>query len=353
MSWQWLSLKPPSLRRRSSAEPPPQTPDAAGGDSLPEDSDPPTDRIAVPAGALAYADGGQPGAPRADTGHHQALLIARVVAAAVIVLALVAAILLPTGRPGEYRVVSEKQSVASTPPTKVTVPGLTLPRGSVPPAAAAPAAGIPLATGVPLATSPNAGASGPPVNGGTLKLSPSDGAAPGGGPTLPGGAGSSPLPQQKPCSRGWPAPRADQQGGLGSLIGLAPFAGPLSSEAFALGSVYQPILQLAGPILAEVEPVVTSNLYWINPLIDRVQAVESVVLAAILPYYGPYRQQLLDAEVELGRVLTPILQRFYASDAASCLVAWEAQIVDRAKGRPIQVFSLARPGAIITLGPRR
>jgi hypothetical protein len=43
------------------------------------------------------------------------------------------------------------------------------------------------------------------------------------------------------------------------------------------------------------------------------------------------------------------LDRIYASPAASCLVSWEAQIIAQAKGRPLQVASLARPGAVVTL----
>ena len=58
------------------------------------------------------------------------------------------------------------------------------------------------------------------------------------------------------------APRRapEQQGGLSSAINLAPMAGPFMSEAFALGSVYQPVLSIAGLLLAEIEPIITANL---------------------------------------------------------------------------------------------
>ncbi len=162
---------------------------------------------------------------------------------------------------------------------------------------------------------------------------------------------AAPVGTQPPCPLGWPAPQ--QQGGLASLIGLAPLAGPFSSEAFALGSVYQPILQLAGPVLAQIAPVITRNQPAIDVFTAQVQSVEAVVLQAILPYYGPYRDQLIAAEGNLARQLAPILDRAYDSPAASCLVAWQGQLIDQAKGGPIQVASLAHPGTVIELGPKR
>ncbi|WP_068028876.1 hypothetical protein [Nocardia mexicana] len=160
---------------------------------------------------------------------------------------------------------------------------------------------------------------------------------------------ANPVNTQPPCPLGWPAPR--QQGGLASLIGLAPLAGPFSSEAFALGSVYQPILQLAGPVLAEVAPVITRNQPLIDPVISQVQAVEAVVLEAILPYYGPYRDQLIAAEGDLAKALAPVLNQAYNTEAASCLVAWQGQLIDQAKGGPIRVPSLAHPGITVELTP--
>ena len=169
--------------------------------------------------------------------------------------------------------------------------------------------------------------------------------------TTPGTASpldASPLATQPPCPLGWPA--AEGKGGLASLIGLAPMAGAFSSEAFALGSVYQPILQLVGPVLAEIAPVITSYEPVLAPLIANVQGITAVVLEAILPYYGPYRAQLIAAEGELAKVLTPILDRVYNSEAASCFTAWQGQIISAAKGGKITVASLARPGTVVELG---
>ncbi|MBF6061931.1 hypothetical protein IU500_19730 [Nocardia terpenica] len=236
------------------------------------------------------------------------------------------------------------------------------PAGAAPaPAAAgtAPAA-VPLGTGpaasVPLNTAPGANSGAVP------------GTAPGATDSVPLATGATgdapaasvpladspfataPVNTQPACPLGWPAPK--QQGGLASLIGLAPLAGPFSSEAFALGSVYQPILRLAGPVLAEIAPVIAHYQPQIDPVITRVQGVEAVVLQAILPYYGPYRSQLIAAEGNVARQLAPILDRAYNSEIASCFVAWQGQLIDQAEGGPIRVPSLAHPGAVVELGPR-
>lgn len=162
---------------------------------------------------------------------------------------------------------------------------------------------------------------------------------------------ATPAQTQPACPLGWPAPQ--QQGGLASLIGLAPLAGPFSSEAFALGAVYQPLLQLVGPTLAQIEPVITRDQPAITAFTTQVQAVEATVLQAILPYYGPYRDQLILAEGQFARQLAPILDRVYDSEAASCFVAWQGQLIARSKNGRIRVPSLAHPGTTVELGPRR
>lgn len=242
------------------------------------------------------------------------------------------------------------QAQQAAPAAKSAPPSSSAP----PPAGGGPAAAVPISPG---GGGPAAPAAGTPVGGGTPiggGTAPGAGAVPGGTTAIDGsgtggvaGLGAAPIAQQASCPLGWPKP--ERQGGLASLIGLAPAAGPFSSEAFALGSVYQPLLQLAGPLLAEIEPVITANLPWINPLIEQVQGVEAVVLEAILPYYGPYRGQLLAAEGELAKVLAPILERAYQSPAAACLVAWQGQIISAAKGKPVTVASLSRPGQTIEL----
>ncbi len=234
------------------------------------------------------------------------------------------------------------------PSASVPIGGGAAPAASVPIGrGSGPAASVPIGNGTgPAASVPIGNGSGPAAS---VPIGP--GAAPATSVPLTSGNPftTAPVNTQPACPLGWPAPK--QQGGLASLIGLAPLAGPFSSEAFALGSVYQPILQLAGPLLAEISPVIARNQPWIDPIIARVQAVEAVVLEAILPYYGPYRAQLIAAEGEFARQLAPILNSVYNSEAASCLVAWQGQLIDQAEGGRITVASLAHPGTVVELGP--
>ncbi|MBF6334086.1 hypothetical protein [Nocardia transvalensis] len=227
-------------------------------------------------------------------------------------------------------------------------------RGGVPssvpinPGNSGPAATVPLNQSAP-GTSAAPGTSTPGNPGASTPISP--GSSPGGSVPLADNPFATATANTQPaCPLGWPAPK--QQGGLASLIGLAPLAGPFSSEAFALGSVYQPILQLAGPVLAEIAPVIARNQPAIDPIITQVQGAEAVVLQAILPYYGPYRGQLIAAEGELAKQLAPILDRVYNSEAASCFVAWQGQLIDQAKGGPLRVPSLAHPGTVVELDPK-
>ncbi|MFI6171959.1 hypothetical protein ACIBCN_34630 [Nocardia sp. NPDC051052] len=267
----------------------------------------------------------------------------------------VTSVVITQEQPAAARVAAPAASAA----TPVASPAAAAPAPA--PGGPAPAASVPLGSGgasAAVAINPGTGAApsaGAPNSSVPLGAPNSSGAGTPNGSVPLGGAGGSnpfaaaPLAAQPACPLGWPAPT--QQGGLASLIGLAPLAGPFSSEAFALGSVYQPILQLAGPVLAEIAPVLAKYQPVIDPFITQVQGVEAVVLQAILPYYGPYRDQLIAAEGDLAKALAPILTRAYNSEAASCFVAWQGQIIDQAKGGHVTVASLAHPGAVVELGP--
>ncbi|MFE9582417.1 hypothetical protein ACFYO1_38990 [Nocardia sp. NPDC006044] len=256
-------------------------------------------------------------------------------------------------RPAAPAAPAETPSAAPAPAPAAPAPGGPAPAASVP----LGSGGAPAAVAInPGTTAPNAGApaGSVPLGAGAPNSSVPLGGAPNSSVPLGGAGGTNPfaaapLAAQPACPLGWPAPK--QQGGLASLIGLAPLAGPFSSEAFALGSVYQPILQLAGPVLAEIAPILAQYQPAIDPFITQVQGVEAVVLQAILPYYGPYRDQLIAAEGNLAKVLAPILTNAYNSEAASCFVAWQGQIIDQAKGGRITVASLAHPGTVVELGP--
>ncbi|WP_330182872.1 hypothetical protein OHB26_03945 [Nocardia sp. NBC_01503] len=80
-------------------------------------------------------------------------------------------------------------------------------------------------------------------------------------------------------------------------------------------------------------------------------AAEAIVPQEILPYDGPYRDQLIKAEGDFAKALTPMLTGIYNSEAASCFVARQGQIIDQAKGGRITVVSLAHPGTVVELGP--
>ncbi|MFH5228844.1 hypothetical protein [Antrihabitans spumae] len=281
----------------------------------------------------------------------------RVLAALTVIGSSVAVTALTVERGDQVAVVVPQAQTENAVPAAAVVPAPAPPAAVPPPAAPAPGGPAPSAA-VPLG-GPSAAAPAVTIKPGTTTpgTTPSTPGAPGSVPlgTAPPGTGSpfetAPVNTQPPCPLGWPAPA--KQGGLASLIGLAPLAGPFSSEAFALGSVYQPLLQLVGPVLAEIAPVIDANLQWINPIITQVQGVEAVVLEAILPYYGPYRAQLINAEGEFAKLLTPILDRVYNSEAASCFVAWQGQVIDQAKGGRISVASLAHPGTVVELGPEQ
>lgn len=242
-------------------------------------------------------------------------------------------------------------STTSQQPAQQLAPTPLPPHGA-PGAPAGPSSAVRLGTGiaVPAAVPLNPGTH----SGVSVPGAPAAGTPGGAVALIPGAAGlfdDTAATPQPPCPLGWPAPQ--HQGGLASLIGLAPMAGPFSSEAFALGSVYQPILRLAGPVLAELQPLLIRLQPIFDPIIAQAQAVEEIVLEAILPYYGPYRQQLISAEGDVAKWLAPMLDRMYHTEAASCLVAWEGQLITAAKGGPITVASLARPGTTVQLEPKR
>lgn len=310
----------------------------------------------------------------AATTRRPALVVAIRAIAALTVIGSAAAVTTLTIRddPQPTAAIAEEQSPATTSaaasPTPIAVAPAPLPADPVtaaplpgaPAVGAVPNSAVPLGTGgaAPAASAPPASGNGPnsavPLGTGTVpnpSVPVGQNTAPDGSVPLAAGSPFATVPTntQPACPLGWPAPK--QQGGLASLIGLAPLAGPFSSEAFALGSVYQPILQLVGPVLAEIAPVITSHQPLLAPFIAQVQSVEALVLEAILPYYGPYRAQLIAAEGDLAKTLAPILNNAYNSEIASCFVAWQSQIIDQSKGGRITVASLAHPGTVVELGP--
>ncbi len=225
------------------------------------------------------------------------------------------------------------------------------------PAPAAPAANAPAAA---VAITPGGGGATLP---GATAITPGTGANPA-TPIAPGAPGSStqigaggaglsvaPITEQAACPIGLPKP--DKTGGLSSIVELSPMFGPFASEVFALGPAIQPLMQLAGPFLAELEPVIHQNLPWLTPILNQIAGAGTVVLQAILPFYGPYRDQFIAAEGRWAAAVAPALASAYQSPAAACLTAFEGQLIRSAKGNRVTAPSLAHPGRVVTLGPRR
>lgn len=173
---------------------------------------------------------------------------------------------------------------------------------------------------------------------------------PGVGPgAMPAADRGTPISVAAPCPFGWPAPGPDEQGGLASLIDVAPAAGVFSSEAFAPATAYEPILKMMGPVLARISPLLSRHPWAVDQLVTRFNTVSIRILEAILPYYGPYRNKVLDAEGDLAKALTPFLESLYNTPTAQCLVAWEAQRIRDARGGVPPALRLHDLGKVIDL----
>ncbi|GAA2066351.1 hypothetical protein [Williamsia deligens] len=226
------------------------------------------------------------------------------------------------------------------------------------PAGPAPGAAVPITPGgggatLPSAVVPPGGATSP---GASTPL----GAGGAGAATTPGGATaldpatsafSAPaVDTQPPCPLGLPEPA--KSGGLSSIVELSPMFGPFASEVFSLGPAIQPMMQLAGPLLAELEPVIHQNLPWITPILNGIAGAGEVVLAAILPFYGPYRDQFIASEGKFAASIAPVLTATYDSPAAACLTAVQGELIRQAHGGQVTAPSLTRPGQVVRLGPK-
>ncbi|WP_296391666.1 hypothetical protein [Williamsia sp.] len=255
---------------------------------------------------------------------------------------------------------ADRPAAAVAPLTPGAVgPSVAAPTSTAPAAPAAPAANAPADA---VAISPGAGVTlpGTPAAPGAPSTPSTPGApgtSPGGSVAIDGngsvgdatGFATAPIAEQPPCPG---IPKPDKSGGLSSIVELAPMFGSFSSEVFALGPAMQPALQLFGPVLAEIEPVIHQNLPWITPILNRISDATAIILKAILPFYGPYRDQFIAAEGQFAASLTPVLTKIYQSPAAACLVALEGQIIRNAEGKPIHTPSLSRPGQVTVLRPR-
>ncbi len=138
--------------------------------------------------------------------------------------------------------------------------------------------------------------------------------------------GVAPTPNDLPAC---PLPLATpaNPGGLQSLIPLAPFFGPFSSEAFAMAPLFQPLLQDIGPFLVAFANGYTATAPALAPLVSQLEALENEGFSVLSPLYGPYRTQLLAAESSVATALAPLAKAAGVNEGTSCLVDLEAELV--------------------------
>lgn len=117
-------------------------------------------------------------------------------------------------------------------------------------------------------------------------------------------------------------------GGLQTLIGFAPAFGPFKDEAFAAATLYQPVLQLLGPILAKYPEIAPRIEPALTPFLDAFSGLLTQTFNLIAPLYTPYRQDILKAEAELAAALTPFVQKLATSPLGGCIVELQAVLLE-------------------------
>lgn len=197
---------------------------------------------------------------------------------------------------------------------------------SVDAAALAPAtAGVPIAApaadlGAPAAT-PSAAPSTPASSPSTSPSQPTDPGDPGD----PGDAEDRAVFQACPVPLPSPGPQDD--GGLRSIVPLAPAFGPFSAEAFAPASAYQPFLQVLGPLLARYPQLHEDLAPALDPLVKAFGTGAQGLFDLVEPLYGPRRQQFVQQLADLGEALAPLSEQAAYSPIGGCLVALQAAIL--------------------------
>ncbi|MGN6722482.1 MAG: hypothetical protein ACTHJM_07710 [Marmoricola sp.] len=197
-----------------------------------------------------------------------------------------------------------------------STPANALP-GGVTPINTAPPAGVVVAFN----SSPVSSAPASPNRPSTPPRTPSKPTPPGGSGTGSAGPAACPIKLQKPT----------QQGGLQSLISLAPAFGPFSAEAFAAASAYQPLLQLIGPILAQYPSLEPTLAPVVTPLVTSFASGSNALFALLNPLYAPYRTQVLQQESKLAAYFAPYAEKLANSPLGGCIVDLEAGLVSATK----------------------
>jgi hypothetical protein len=121
------------------------------------------------------------------------------------------------------------------------------------------------------------------------------------------------------------------EGGVQSLVPLAPAFGPFSAEAFAAASAYQPELELLGPILAQYPKLAPKVAPLMTPLLKAFGSGSNQLYDLISPVYTPHRTQVLEAETKLAAFFAPYSEKLVATPMAGCVVDLEAALVGDTK----------------------
>jgi hypothetical protein len=131
-----------------------------------------------------------------------------------------------------------------------------------------------------------------------------------------------------------PLPEPPAGGGVASLTPLLPLFGPFSAEAFAMMPAFEPLLPLFGPMLVAGQQTLESADPALSLLIGLIQPLEESGFDAMAPFYGPSRQQFLDAEASAAQALAPITEAIAAAPGAGCLPALEGMLTTSAAPGP-------------------
>lgn len=154
---------------------------------------------------------------------------------------------------------------------------------------------------------------------------PSTGAAPTPSPlTTSPGPDTTLTPAGAVCP--FPLPAPGQTGGLASLVGIVPVFGPFSAEAFAFSPAYEPLLKLFGPFLPAFEQGLATADPATAPVIAALRTLEDAGYGAVGPLYGPYRQQILDAEKQAATAIGVYTSMLADSAPAACVIALEGLV---------------------------
>jgi hypothetical protein len=124
---------------------------------------------------------------------------------------------------------------------------------------------------------------------------------------------------------------ASNTGGLQSLVVFAPAFGPWSSEGFALAPAYAPLLQLFGPVIAQLAAQSPQAAPVLDPVLTTLETLATQGYTTVSPLYGPYREQMLGAETQLASALAPYSEQLANSAAGSCLVDLESLLVSQSQ----------------------